>query len=139
MRWTVYNHVKAVASLNVATISSNTTSNGTAVDLDQSGQDFRVVTMVAIAGTMTDGTYAFKVQESADGSTGWTDVPAARLQGSNPSIAASEDNVVKEVGVIPEPGTARFLRAVVTSTGVTTGGVVGAILLLGGANKAPVH
>lgn len=138
MRWTVYNHVKAVVSLNVAAITTNTTTNGTAVDLDQTGQDFRVATLVAVSGTLTDGTYAFKVQESADGSTGWTDIPAARLQGSNPSIASSEDNVVKEVGVVPEPGTARFLRAVCTSTSVTTGGTVGAILLLGGASRAPV-
>ena len=137
MRWTVYNHVKAVVSLNVAAITTNTTTNGTAVDLDQTGQDFRVATLVAVSGTLTDGTYAFKVQESADGSTGWTDIPAARLQGSNPSIASSEDNVVKEVGVVPEPGTARFLRAVCTSTSVTTGGTVGAILLLGGASRAP--
>lgn len=138
MRWTVYNNVKAVPSLNVQAIASSTTTNGTAVDLDQTGQDFRVATLVVVSGTLTDGTYAFKVQESANGTSGWTDVPAERLQGSNPSLAATDDNEVHEVGVIPDPGNARFLRAVCTSASVTTGGTVGAFFLLAGGNSTPV-
>lgn len=138
MRWTVYNHVLAVPSLNVQAIASDTDTNGDDVDLDQTGQDFRVATLVAVSGTLTDGTYAFKVQESADGSTGWADVPDARIQGTNPSFADTEDNTVKEVGIIPDPGSARFLRAVCTTTDVVTGGTVGAFFLLGGGNVAPV-
>lgn len=139
MRRTLYTHVKAVPSLNVQAIGTSTTTNGSSVDLDQTGQDFRVATLVAISGALTDGTYAFKVQESANGTSGWTDVPADRIQGSNPSLAATDDNEVHEVGIIPDPGAARFLRAVCTSTGVTTGGTVGALFLLGGGNGTVVR
>lgn len=131
MRSTVYSHVKVAPSIPLAAITSNTTTNGTAVDLDQSGQDFRVATMVVATGTLTDGNYAFKVQESSTGTGGWTDVPADRLQGSVPTAAATDDNKVYEVGVVPNE---RYIRAVCTSTTVTTGGTLTAMFLLGGGN-----
>jgi hypothetical protein len=76
------------------------------------------------SGTLTDGTYACKLQESDDDVDGdYTDVAANHLLGANPTFLAADDNKVKNVGYL---GGKRWLRAVITSTGVTTGGTLAA-------------
>lgn len=135
MRRTVYNHVKTVRALNTTSVSGNGNTDGTAIDLDQSGADFREVVFVIMLGDITDGTYTAVPQESADGSTGWTNVPAARLLGS---AAVSADHAVGEIGVIPDPGTARFVRLRVTASAVTSGGPVSGVALLGSPSSTPV-
>lgn len=139
MKETLYNRVKVVPSLNTAAIATNTTTSGTAVDLDQAGQDFRSATAVVVAGALTDGSYAVAVQESANGTTGWTAVPADRLFGSIPAITATDDNKVYEIGVSTDPGNAPFLRVTITSTTVTTGGTFTAFFLLSQGNRTPVN
>lgn len=139
MKETLYNRVKVVPSLNTALIATNTATSGTAIDLDQTGQDFRSATAVVVTGTLTDGSYAVAVQESADGTTGWTTIPADRRFGSIPTITATDDNKVYEMGVMPDPGTARFLRITVTSTTVTAGGTVTGFFLLGQSRRNPVN
>jgi hypothetical protein len=59
------------------------------------------------AGTFASHTYTFKIQESADGSTGWADV--------SPGVAATAVGVVVVKAVI----TKRFVRLVMTATGST--------------------
>lgn len=135
MRETLYASVKAVRALNATAIATNTATNGTAVDLDQTGQDFRIATAVILTGAWTDGTFTPKVQESPDGTTAWTDVPADRIQGG---AALGSANALTEIGVVPDPGSKRFLRVVVTSTGVTAGANVAAIFLLGSSSYRPV-
>lgn len=134
MRDTLYNSARAVLSLAPAVIGANGASNGTAVHLGLNKQNFRVATVVALTGAWTDGAYAVSVEESANGTTGWTAVPAARLQGSASLSAA---NSVGEIGVIPDP-LKPYLRAVVTASAVTTGATVGAIILLGMPGQEPV-
>lgn len=136
MRDTLYSRARALRALNHSAISTNTSTNGTAVDLDQTGQDFRVAMLIAAMGAWTDGTYTFVVQESADGSTGWTNVPSDRLQGT---AALGAANAVGEIGVIPDPQNARFLRCQVVSTGVTTGAAMQAVWLLGSPSALPVR
>lgn len=135
MRESIYNRVKAVRAVNTTAVSANGDTDGVSVGLDQSGADFRVVSVVLLAGALTDGVYTAVPQESANGSTGWTNVPAERLQGSAVVDASHE---VGEMGVIPDPGTAPFLRVRVTATGVTTGGGVSAVLLLGAPSSTPI-
>lgn len=137
MRRTIYNSVRALPSLPVASRTANAAVNGTAVGLDQSGQDFRVAMLVVLAGTIADGSSALTVQESADGSTGWTDVPAGRLQGANITVGAADDDVVREQGVIVDP-LKPFLRAVATQSGAVTGGTLGALFLLAEPSRLPV-
>jgi hypothetical protein len=136
MRRSIYSDVKAVRALNVSTISSSTNTDGTSVGLDQSGQDFRTCAVVLAAGAVTDGTYTAVPQESANGSNGWTDVPAERLQGS---AVVSAANGVALMGFTPDPAVAPFVRVRVTSTDVTSGGSISAILLLGSPGKYPAN
>lgn len=114
---------------------TNGTSNGTSVDLGVFGNDFRSALFVVTTATITDGTHAVTVQESADASS-WVAVPADRVQGTLPSIGSADDNVVFEFGVIA--GTAQYLRVVATTTGSTTGGVFSAVAVLSEGSNNPV-
>lgn len=137
MRRTIYNDLRALPSLASAARTANAAVNGSAVNVGIGAQNFTVAMLVVLAGTITDGSSAIKVQESADGSTGWTDVPAARLQGANVAVGASDDDKVLEQGVIIDAAKP-FLRAVATQSGATSGGTLGALFLLGSPNRTPV-
>ncbi|REE62127.1 hypothetical protein BX257_4740 [Streptomyces sp. 3212.3] len=137
MRRTVYNHVRAKASL--AITARTAAANGTTVDRALSGASgtnewFASAMLLVHTGTITDGTHAITLEGSDDGSS-WAAVAAADLQGSLPTIGASDDDKVFEVGYM---GAKRYLRAVATPSGTTTGGVYGATILLGFPNVPPI-
>ncbi|MFB6950181.1 hypothetical protein ACFCXP_11175 [Streptomyces niveus] len=137
MKRTVYNHVRARATLAIA--ARTATANGTTVDRTLSGASgtnewHASATLLVHTGAITDGTHAISLQVSDDNST-WTTAPAADLQGAPPSIGSSNDDTVYEVGYT---GTARYLRAVTTVSGTTTGGVYGATILLGFPRTVPL-
>lgn len=137
MKRTVYNHVRAKATL--AITARTAAANGTAVDRRLSGASgtnewFASATLLVHTGAITDGTHAITLEVSDDNST-WDDADAADLQGSLPTIGSSDDDKVYEVGYT---GTKRYLRAVTTPSGTTTGGVYGAVILLGFPNTLPI-
>nr|WP_196790525.1 hypothetical protein [Streptomyces caniscabiei] len=114
-------------------------ANGTAVDRQLSGASgtnewYGSAMLVVHTGTITDGTHAITLEVSDDNSN-WAAAAAADLQGSLPLIGSSNDDVLYEVGYT---GTARYLRAVTTPSGTTTGGVYGATILLGFPTVLPV-
>ena len=107
------NAVVSAQILKPQSIASSTTTNGTGADFQSAAiryQEFAVIQ----AGTITDGTYAFKLQESTDNST-WTDIANATASLTTTNNSTST--------LIAFYRTKRYLRAVVTSTGVTSGGV----------------
>lgn len=111
------------------------TANGVAVDTVANGGMQDAVLVVA-CGTITDGSHAITVEDSADGTTGWASVPAANVQGSLPTVVAASDDAVFEVGVRPSR---RYVRAVTTVSGSpATGGVYGAAFILGSPRFKPV-
>lgn len=121
----LHNLISAAIALNPAAITSNTTTNGTGVDL----KGFESCDFAIASGTLTDGSYAVTVQESDDNST-FADAAAVDLLGSNPSFASTDDNVLKTVGY---RGSKRYVRIKVVSTSVTTGGTVAAVAIRGRA------
>jgi hypothetical protein len=106
-----------------AAISSNTTTNGTVIDL----QGFDSCRFDIHSATLTDGAYACSVQEGtlADGSD-MADAAAAQVLGTA-AFAATDDNTVKSLSYV---GSKRYARVKIVSTGVTTGGTLGAIAVL---------
>lgn len=102
------------------------TGNGTGVDL----QGFGSAMVVFHPGTITDGTHTPTIEESDDNSA-FTAVAAADTQGT---LAALASNVIQRVGYI---GTKRYIRAVVTVAGASTGGVYGATVVRGNPALAP--
>ena len=136
MRTTVYNNILAFQSVTAAN-RTNGTVNGTAVNLwsHSVGRQFFNGAMVLVqTGTITDGTHTVEVQESVDNSS-FTAVADADLQGTEPAIAAANDNVIYEIGY---RGSKQYLRVSVVTTGATTGGTFGAVLLLGQPRRFPV-
>jgi len=75
----LYTSTLVVAALPSA-VRTTGTVNGTTVDLGVFANDFRTALFVISAGTITDGTHVFKLQDSPDG-TVWTDVDAKHVQG----------------------------------------------------------
>jgi|SRR5579884_227265 hypothetical protein len=111
--------------------------NGSAVQLVGPGYDYQscqfVVASGAATGSPTGISVAGKIQDSADGSTGWADVAGAAITAITQSNGQANINVNLR-------GTRGYIRAVVTPT--FTGGAspaipVAGILVLGGASEDP--
>ncbi|MBX4992279.1 hypothetical protein ABID08_000709 [Rhizobium binae] len=130
----LHNNLGVAVALNIGAISSNTTTNGAIIDT----QGFESVEFVIQSGTLTDGSYAPTITEGdqanlSDGSA----TAAADLLGTAASatFAATDDNVAKKIGY---KGGKRYIRLNIVSTGVTTGGTLGATAIKGNARNRPV-
>jgi hypothetical protein len=132
---TVYNNTLAVKALASTAISTDTASNGSAVDCGLYGNNFRDVLFIICAHTLTDGTYTASVEESDTSGSGYAAVDSSRVLGALPSFTAAEDNTVKSFGVRP---TKRYARVVITSATTTSGGTVSAVAVLGHGGNNPV-
>lgn len=111
--------------------------NGAAVDSLGYGNLMAVVEVGATTGTPGSFSVAAKVQESADGSTGWTDITGAAIT----SITAADKSA--QIGVYDISGKTRlrYYRVVVTPAfvGGTTPAVgISAHLMLGDAERGAV-
>lgn len=135
MRDTLYTQTLSRVALLPAT-RTNGTANGVTVDASIFGNDFRVAMFVILCGTITDGSHAITVQDSADGSS-WATADSSLVQGSLPTIVSTDDDRVFEFGYIV--GTRPYVRLVVTTSGATTGGLFGAVALLSAGSVEPVN
>lgn len=83
-----------------------------------------------------DGTYSVAVEESDDGSTGWSAVASGDLQGSLPSDLDTGSDIMSSVGYL---GTKRHVRVTVTEdSSATTAPTVSATVVRGAPRAAPV-
>ena len=98
-------------SINPTAISTNTTLNGTGVDVSTSA----AVNVIFMTGSVTDGTYTPTVMESDDDST-YTAVADANLVTAETAITASYN--ITQIGVHTY---SKYIRARIASTSVTTG------------------
>lgn len=133
MRRSTYTNVTARQTLTPAARTAS--ANGTAVDRNSLGDMHRSAMFLVSTGTITDGTHTISVEDSDDGTT-FAAVAAEFLQGAAPAIVAADDNKQFFVGYI---GPRRYLRAVTTVTGATTGGVYAVAVLLGEPRRGPVE
>ena len=134
MRESLYTKGLARVAL-VSGARTNGTVNGAAVDSGIFGNDFRTVFFIVQTGTITDGTHAVAVQDSADGSTGWANVDAATLTGTVPTIGSADDDVVFQFAHVLQK---QYVRLTVTTSGATTGGIFAAVAVLYDASSEPV-
>lgn len=134
MARTLYGTTHAVLALTSA-VRTNGAANGVAVDLGANGNDFQTVAFAIATGTITDGSHAVSVQDSADGSTGWANVDPGRIQGNLPTIVAADDDKAFYFGLAV--GAKQYVRIVVTTSGATTGGAFSAVAVLGNASQSP--
>ncbi len=119
-------NVDAVASLHPA--ARNATGTGAVVDL----QGYDAAMVVVGFGAITDGTHTPGLQHSDDG-TAFTDAGTdSALQGT---FAVGTATTVQRVGYL---GNKRYVRAMVTVAGATTGALSDAKIVRGHAARKPV-
>jgi len=126
MSWRKDFDKEIAAATSLAPAARTATANGTGVDL----QNYQRCAVVFNVGAITDGTHTPKLQESDDNST-FTDVAAADQSGT---LAALTANTNQEVGYL---GSKRYIRAVSTVSGATTGGVYAALVVRAGSRTLP--
>ena len=98
MRRSAYSNSTFVTSL-VPAAARTASANGTSVDRMQTLQAYRSAMLVVHAGTVTDGTHAFKIQVSDDNSS-WSDAPSADLQGAAISVTSANDERAHTLGLV---------------------------------------
>ncbi|MBC8284360.1 MAG: hypothetical protein H8E32_11150 [Nitrospinae bacterium] len=103
-------------------------ANGTGIDI----RGFDGSAVVFSVGTVTDGTHTPKIQESDDNSN-WTDVSTNDQEGSLVDLVSDTN---QRVGY---KGDKRYLRAMLTITGATTGTQAAALIIRGIPHHAPVN
>jgi hypothetical protein len=138
MRDSMFDDTAVRMSLPPAIRAANGTVNGTAVDMAGTKNNFRSAMMVVFSGDMTDGTHTVALQDSDDGSTGWTTVTSDLIEGTYPAVTGTNDNAVYRVGY---KGGKRYLRASLTTTAAPAtpvGGTVGAVILLSQGSGRPI-
>lgn len=106
--------------------AANRTANTTGSAVDLAG--FRAAVALVQYGTVTDGTWTATIEDSDDGSTGWTTV--TDLSGAFVARTSANDETVEEVAYL---GTKRFIRVVVTETVASTTGALFNALIVRGA------
>lgn len=106
------------ASLGAATRTASAT--GSSKDIGAEGHGTRVMVLASV-GSLSDGTYTFSVEDSADDST-FAAVPASNLLGDGFSTisAANTDQVV---AVVPQAGRP-YMRVVCTVGGSPVTGAI---------------
>lgn len=123
----LHTSLETVAALTPRTIATDTTTAGSIVDR----QGFEAVEFVIAAGTLTDGAYAVLIEEGdAANLSDAAAVADADLIGTEADIAyaLTEDNEVHKIGY---KGSKRYVRLSIVSTSTSSGGVLGAVALLG--------
>jgi hypothetical protein len=119
----------AAISIDPQTISSDTTTNGTGVDVrDYDG----VMVLFQSNDTVADGAYALKIQESDDDST-YTDVDSSEQIGTLSNFSSSAEGT-QQIGYV---GNKRYVRPVITSTSTSSGGIFVATVIRGLPHAAP--
>lgn len=129
---TIFTQVDAVEALPYAVRNANAAVNGTSIDCARGGNNFREVLFVVKTDTVTDGTIAITLEESAASGSGFA--AAAKVLGTLPAVTSTDDNKVFLVSVIP---TQRYVRLVATTAGATTGAGFSAVAILGNGSNAP--
>lgn len=115
-----------------ATISSNTATNGAIIDT----QGFLAAEWYVVSGTITDGTYVLSLQDGdASNLSDAAAVDSEQVFGAGTNFVAADDSVCKRIGY---HGNKRYVRLVITSTGVTTGGAFSAVAVVASPLHAPV-
>lgn len=103
--------IKSGLAIGAAAQVLNTDRNGLAVDL----AGVNACTFIASVVDVTADTYTVRIQESADGTTGWTDAPASVVVTTDAVLSA--DAEVVELGY---RGYSRYVRLVINGDGTAT-------------------
>lgn len=134
MRDSLYDDTLTRIALPVVARTANAAVNGTTVDKNVFNNQFRVCMFTVVTGTITDGTVAYTIEDSDNGSA-WAAADSSYIQGTLPSTTATDDDKTFDVGYA---GPKRYVRIVATQAAATTGGITGAIAVLSSPRRTPI-
>lgn len=108
MRYT-FEHAKAVTSIAPKSLDAGA-ENGVAVDTAGFGDGVAIISIGAATGSPSAQTVDAKLQESANGTSGWADISGAAI------VQATADNKTAEIKISRRTRAAseRYIRAVIT-------------------------
>lgn len=133
MEFDLHSNVKGLIALDVQDITTNTTTVGNIVDT----LGFESLEYMIQSGTITDGAYAFLLEDGDD--SGLSDaaaVSADETLGVLTGFVAADDDTPLRVGSISKK---RFQRLSIVSTGTSSGGTnFTSHAVLGHPKSAPV-
>lgn len=125
----IFENVKVVSTILPITAAAGAT-NGVAVDTEGYGDGMIVVSVGAATGTPDSFTVAAKVQESADGSTNWTDISGSAIA----TVTAASKTGEIALALNSRAAAMRYVRVVATPAfvnGTSPKIAIGAVVLLG--------
>ena len=126
--------LKTAVALAPQTISTDTTTDGEAIDL----QGYGACLFAFHTGTVTDGTYTPVIEESSTGLFSGEETAVADadlyVSESDAAMAATDDKASKTVAYI---GNERYARFTVTSASTSSGGLVSCLAILGHPDVMP--
>ena len=133
MECDLHNNVDDRIALDLAAISTDTTTVGNIIDT----AGYESIEFIALSGTITDGAYAFKIEDGDNSAlSDAADVDSTLLLGDLTGFALTDDDTSKRVGCIAKK---RYVRLSIVSTATTTGvNMMGAAAVLGHPHVAPV-
>lgn len=108
--------------------STGATTNGPAFDT----AGYNHVAFIGSIGNIAANASAFKIQESADGSTGWADITS---YGFTSPTAAGSDNTLYGAFLQCGGGRLRYFRATITGGAGAT--LISGVWIGAGANQSP--
>lgn len=129
----IHSELRPIVAVNITTMSSNTTATGNNIDL----LGFEGVEFFHFSGGITDGDYTLIIQEG-DTTASYSNVADADLLGLEADASFTDNDDDNKVGKIGYRGSKRYVRALIVSSSVTTGGTVGCLAVLGSPHIAPV-
>lgn len=129
------NNIAVQRAMNIQAISTDTTTDGSAIDL----QGYESCTFVMEAGAITDGDYTLVLEESSTGSFGGEETAVADtdLIGTEALASFTADDDDHKVGTVGYIGSQRYVRATVVSTSTSTGATIGVLAILGRPHVKP--
>lgn len=127
----LHHDIQVSQALDSDTIATDTTTYTEWIDTAA----FEALEFIFSSGTITDGAYVLVMQDAdASDQSDAAAVDSDLILGAF-SYAATDDDTAKRVGYI---GKKRYVRAGLTSTSTSSGGVFSAVSILGTPHHAPV-
>lgn len=116
-----------------AAITTNTNTDGAIIDTAH----YESLEFYLASGTITDGVYTAQLFHGNDPAlSDGVQLTGEEVLGSAVFSLAADSNKTRRIGYV---GKKRYVRLRIVSTGVTTGGTVGAIAVLGTPHHAPAE
>ncbi len=122
------NEITVVRAINNATVTTNTTTTGVEIDL----QNYESCTFLFSLGTLTDGDFTPLITECATSGGSFTAVADADLIGLESGAAFTTDTDDNKVSKLGYKGKLRYVKAAIVTTNVSgSGGTFTALCLKG--------